>query len=118
MCLLTLEWSEAIVSCDGISVKYNLSVTPDVEDGTEVDVYSGAENRYTYTVNGSVGLQYNFNLATEICDGQHFTMSRPVDLSGMYYILVECSAFDFWCLPVKSDVEELSCCYLDAHMGV
>ena len=83
MCLLTLEWSEAIVSCDGVSVNYSLSVTPDVENGTEVDIYSGTENRYTYTVNGSVGLQYNFNLTTEVCGGQTFTTSG-VDLSGMY----------------------------------
>ena len=47
MCLLTLEWSEAIVSCDG-GVNYTLSVTPGVQDGTAVDVYSGEENRYTY----------------------------------------------------------------------
>ena len=58
MCLLTLEWSEAIASCDG-GANYTLSVTPDVEDGTEVNIYSGTENRYIYTVNGSAGLQYN-----------------------------------------------------------
>ena len=81
MCLLTLEWSEAIVSCDGVSVNYSLSVTPDVENGAAVDIYSGAENRYTYTVNGSVGLQYNFSLTTEICGGQTFTTS-DVALSG------------------------------------
>ena len=80
MCLLTIEWSEAIVSCSGVSVDYSLSVTPDVENGTEVDIYSGTENRYTYTVNGSVGLQYNFSLVT-ICGGQASTMSG-VDLSG------------------------------------
>ena len=82
MCLLTLEWSEAIASCDGIRANYILSVTPDVEDGTGVDIYSGTENRYTHTVNGSVGLQYNFNLATGICGGQHITMFG-VDLSGI-----------------------------------
>ena len=86
MCLLTLEWSEAIVSCDGISVNYSLTVTPDVENGAAFDIYSGAENRYTYIVNGSVGLQYSFNLTTEICGGQNFTMSRLVNLSGTYYL--------------------------------
>ena len=82
MCLLTLEWSEAIVSCDGVSVNYNLTVIPDVEDGAEVDIYSGTKNRYTYYVNGSVGLQYNFSLVT-ICGGQTSTMSRA-DLTGIY----------------------------------
>ena len=81
MCLLTLEWSEAIASCDG-SVNYTLSVTPDVENGTEVDIYSGTENRYTYTANGSVGLQYSFNLTTGICSDQNITMFG-VDLSGI-----------------------------------
>ena len=95
MCLLTTEWSEAIVSCDGISANYSLSVTPDVEDGTEVDIYSGTENRYTYTVNGSVGLQYNFSLTTEICGGQTFTMSG-VDLSGIDYIKQMFIELHFW----------------------
>ena len=84
MCLLTVEWSEAIVSCSGVSVDYNLSVTPDVEDSTVVDIYSGTENRYTYTVNGNVGLQYNFNLTAEVCGGQTFTTSEHVNLSGTY----------------------------------
>ena len=82
MCLLTLEWSEAIVSCNGIGANYTLSVTHDVEDGTAVNIYSGTENRYTYTVNGSVGLQYNFNLTTGICGDQNITIS-VVDLSGV-----------------------------------
>ena len=85
MCLLTLEWSEAIVSCDGINVNYSLTV---IEDGTEVDVYSGAENRYAYTVNGSVGLQYNFSLTTESCGSQNITVSG-VDLSGIYTIFMQ-----------------------------
>ena len=85
MCFLSLEWSEAIVSCDGISVNYNLTLTPDTEDSTAVDIYSGTENRYNYTVNGSAGLQYSFNLTTEVCGGQTFTMSGPVNLSGTYY---------------------------------
>ena len=80
MCLLTLEWSEAIVSCDG-DINYNLSVTPGDENGTEIDIYSGAENSYTYTVNGENGLQYSFSLTTEICGGQNITMSE-VDLPG------------------------------------
>ena len=85
MCLLTLEWSEAIVSCDGINVNYSLTV---IEDSTEVDVYSGAENRYAYTVNGNVGLQYNFYLTTESCGSQNITVSG-VDLSGIYTILMQ-----------------------------
>ena len=80
MCLLTLEWSEALISCGG-SVNYSLSVTSDVEDGTAVEIYSGADNRYAYIVNGSVGLQYSFNLKTEVCDNPTFTMSE-VALSG------------------------------------
>ena len=81
MCLLTLEGSEAIVSCNGVNVNYNLTVTPDVENGTAVSIYSGTENRYTYYVNESVGLQYNFSLVT-ICGEQTSAMSR-VDLSDM-----------------------------------
>ena len=83
-CLLNLEWSESIASCGG-SVNYSLTATTDVEDVTEVDIYSGTENIYTYTVNGSVGLQYNFSLTTEICGGQNITMSG-IDLSGLLSI--------------------------------
>ena len=86
MCLLTLEWSEAIVSCDG-TANYNLNFTADVENGTAVDIYSGSENRYTYTVNGEDGLQYNFSLTTEICGDQNFTMCRSVDLSGINSVI-------------------------------
>ena len=82
MCLLTLEWSETIVSCGGISTNYSLSVTPHIENGTAVNIYSGTENRYTYIVNGSVGFQYNFKLTTGICGDQNITMSG-VDLSGI-----------------------------------
>ena len=86
MCLLTLEWSEAIVSCNG-TVNYNLTITPDVVNATAMNIYSGSENRYTYTVDGEDGLQYNFRLTTEICGDQNFTMYRPVDLSGINSVI-------------------------------
>ena len=62
-------------------MNYTLSVTPDVENGTEVDIYSGADNSHTFIMNGENGLQYSFSLTTEICGGQNITMSE-VDLSG------------------------------------
>ena len=73
MCQLSLEWSEAIVSCGG-DVSYTLTVSPclsgpgdcDVINDSSFEALSTTETQINITVNGSVGLEYNFTIIT--CD--------------------------------------------------
>ena len=69
MCRLSLEWSEAVISCGG-SVTYNLSATPCLSVSGDCEVVGGrqttstTETRITLSVDGSVGLEYNFTVST------------------------------------------------------
>ena len=77
MCRLSLEWSEAVVSCAG-SVTYTLSATPCLSVSRECEVVGGTETGITLTVNGSVGLEYDFTVST--CANTSAVYS--VDLTG------------------------------------
>ena len=66
MCVLSVEWSETIVSCGG-SVTYSLTVTPCPSGSGDCDMndmtFSGLEeNQHSFTVNGSVSLEYELTL--------------------------------------------------------
>ena len=83
MCRLSLEWSEAVVSCAG-SVTYTLSATPCLSVSRECEVVGGrqttstTETQITLPVDGSVGLEYNFTVST--CANTSAVYS--VDLTG------------------------------------
>ena len=70
MCRLSLEWSEAVVSCAG-SVTYTLSATPCLSGDCEVvGGRQATETQITLSVDGSVGLEYDFTVTAETCDGK------------------------------------------------
>ena len=85
MCRLSLEWSEAVVSCGG-SVTYTLSATPCLSVSGDCEVVGGrqttstTETQITLSVDGSVGLEYNFTVST--CANTSAVYS--VELSGIY----------------------------------
>ncbi|CAI8023821.1 hypothetical protein GBAR_LOCUS13903, partial [Geodia barretti] len=68
---LSLEWSEAVVSCSG-DVPYTVTATPclsgsgdcEVISGSPVETFSTTESQITLSVNGSVGLEYDFTVST------------------------------------------------------
>ena len=86
MCQLSLEWSEAIVSCGG-DVSYTVTVTPclsgpgdcDVINGSPVSTFSTTDTQQTFIMNGSFGLEYNLTVST--CANTSPLYS--VDLTGM-----------------------------------
>ena len=71
MCQLSLEWSEAVVSCSG-DVPYTVTATPclsgsgdcEVISGSPVETFSTTESQITLSVDGSVGLEYDFTVST------------------------------------------------------
>ena len=71
MCQLSLEWSEDVVSCSG-DVPYTVTATPclsgsgdcEVISGSPVETFSTTQSRITLSVNGSVGLEYDFTVST------------------------------------------------------
>ena len=91
MCQLSLEWSEAIVSCGG-DVSYTVTVSPclsgpgdcDVINGSPVSTFSTTDIQQTLMVNGSIGLEYSSNLTTTTCDGsiKSNINSKRVNLQG------------------------------------
>ena len=83
MCRLSLEWSEA-VSCGG-NVTYTLTATPCLSVSGDCEVVGGrqttsiTETRITLSVDGSVGLEYDFTVST--CANTSAVYS--VDLTGV-----------------------------------
>ena len=69
MCQLSLEWSEAVVNCSG-DVPYTVTATPclsgsgDCEVISGVETFSTTESQITLSVDGSVGLEYDFTVST------------------------------------------------------
>ena len=88
MCVLSVEWSETIVSC-GRSVTYNLTVTPCPSGSGDCDMndmtFSGwEENQHSFTVNGSVSLEYELTVSTVTCGDVTTSPVYRVDLSGVF----------------------------------
>ena len=87
MCVLSVEWSETIVSCGG-SVTYNLTVTPCPSGSGDCDMndmtFSGLEeNQHSFIVNGSVSLEYELTVSTVTCGDVTTSPVYRVDLSGL-----------------------------------
>ena len=87
MCELSVEWSEAIISCGG-SVTYNLTVTPCPSGSGDCDMndmtVSGLEeNQHSFNVNGSVSLEYELTVSTVTCGNVTTSAVYRVDLSGV-----------------------------------
>ena len=88
MCVLSVEWSETIVSCDG-SVTYNLTVTPCPSGSGDCDMndmtFSGLEEtQHSFNVNGSVSLEYELTVSTVTCGDVTTSPVYRVDLSGVF----------------------------------
>ena len=93
MCRLSVEWSEAIVSCGG-SVTYNLTVTPCPSGSGDCDMndmtFSGLEeNQHSFTVNGSVSLEYELTVSTVTCGNVTTSPVYRIDLSGVLSTYVQ-----------------------------
>ena len=87
MCVLSVEWSETIVSCGG-SVAYNLTVTPCPSGSGDCDMndmtFPGLEeNQNSFTVNASVSLEYELTVSTVTCGDVTTSPVYSVDLSGV-----------------------------------
>ena len=87
MCVLNVEWSETIVSCGG-SVTYNLTVTPCPSGSGDCDMndmtFPGLEeNQHSFTLNGSVSLEYDLTVNTVTCGNVTTSPVYRVDLSGV-----------------------------------
>ena len=71
MCQLSLNWSEAVVSCSR-DVPYIVPATPclsesgdcEVISGSPVETFSTTESQITLSVDGSVSLEYDFTVST------------------------------------------------------
>ena len=84
MCVLSVEWSETIVSCGG-SVTYNLTVTPCPSGSGDCDMndmtFSGLEEtQQSFTVNS---LEYELTVSTVTCGDVTTSPMYSVDLSGV-----------------------------------
>ena len=94
MCQLSLEWSEATVSCDG-DVSYTVTVTPclsgpgdcGVINGIPVSTFTTTNTQQIFMVDGKIGLEYSSNLTTTTCDGsiKGNINSKPVNLQGSWH---------------------------------
>ena len=86
MCRVSLEWSEVVVSCAG-SVTYTLSATPCLSVSGDCEVVGGrqttstTETRITLSVDGSVGLEYNFTVST--CANTSTAYSADLKVTGI-----------------------------------
>ena len=86
MCRLSLEWSEAVVNCGG-SVTYTLSATPCLSVSGDCEVVGGRQTTSTtetginMTVDGSVGLEYDFTVST--CANTSAAYSVALKVTGI-----------------------------------
>ena len=91
MCQLSLEWSEAVVSCSG-DVPYTVTATPclsgsgdcDVISGSPVETFSTTESQITLSVDGSVGLEYDFTVSTCASASDVFSVNLTGGVDIMY----------------------------------
>ena len=91
MCQLSLEWSEAVVSCSG-DVTYTVTATPclsgsgdcEVISGSPVETFSTTESQITLSVNGSVGLEYDFTVSTCANTSAVFTVNLTGGVGIVY----------------------------------
>ena len=88
-CVLSVRWSEPVISCAGSVSRYVLSVTPptsDCQSGSGDCVFMTNQTQYHLTVNAS----QTYNL-TVIADGSCGNMGQPakynVDLTGTMYLI-------------------------------
>ena len=104
MCRLRLEWSEAVVSCAG-SVTYILSVTPCLSVSGDCEVVGGSqttsttETGITLSVDGSVGLEYNFTVGT--CGNTSPVYSADLKVTGISVLrLGDASTHSYYVIPL------------------
>ena len=88
-CVVSVEWSEAVVSCAGTVSQYVLTVTPPtsdcqssgvcmVMDGSSVITTPGTQTQYSLTVTSQ---DYDITVIADTCDG-----SLTGDTSSLYNI--------------------------------
>ena len=80
-CVVTVEWSEAVISCGGSVSQYVLSVTPPTPD-----YQPGSEFRTQYNLNVSVDETYTLTVRADSCGNSR--TGQPVDITPrrMLYI--------------------------------
>ena len=84
-CVVTVEWSEANISCNGSVSQYVLSVTPPTPDGSGDSEFSTNETQFNLTV--SVDVTYTLTVrANDSCGNSG--AGQPVDIihRSMLYI--------------------------------
>ena len=91
-CVLSVRWSEPVISCAGSVSQYVLSVTPptsDCQSGSEDCVFMTDQTQYNLTVTAS----QTYNL-TVIADDSCGNMGQPakydIDLTGIFYMYNVC----------------------------
>ena len=79
MCQLSLEWSEAVVSCSG-DVTYTVTATPYLS----LSEISTTDTQLNTSVNGNICLVHNITVTTEICEGRIVeNISLSLNLTGI-----------------------------------
>ena len=84
-CVVTVEWSEPVVSCGGSVSQYVLSVTPPTPDGSGDSEFSTNETQFNLNV--SVDVTYTLTVrANDSCENSK--TGEPVDITprSMLYI--------------------------------
>ena len=84
-CVVTVEWSEPVISCEGSVSQYVLSVTPPTPDDQPDSEFSTNETQFNLTV--SVDVTYTLTVRANDSCGNSST-GQPVDIAprSMLYI--------------------------------
>ena len=77
-CVVTVEWSEPLISCGGSVSQYVLSVTPLTPDGSEDSEFSTNETQFNLTA--SVDVTYTLTVRANDSCGNSMT-GEPVDIA-------------------------------------
>ena len=84
-CVVTVEWSEPVISCGGSVSQYVLSVTPPTPDGSGDSKFSTNETQFNLNV--SVDVTYTLTVGANDRCGNSRT-GQPMDITpkSMLYI--------------------------------
>ena len=91
-CVLSVRWSESVISCAGSVSQYVLSVTPptsDCQSGAEDCVFVTNQTQYNFNVNASQ--TYNLTVtANDSCGNMGQPAKYDIDLTGIFYMYNVC----------------------------
>ena len=92
-CVLSVRWSEPVISCAGSVSQYVLSVTPptsDCQSGSEDCVFMPDQTQYNLTA--TVNQTYHLTVrADDSCGNMGQPAKYSIDLTGIFYMYNVCS---------------------------